>query len=611
MATALSPDHQVNLARAGSFRLGSAEVQPAILQIRNNGVTQLLEPRVMQMLVALYAAGGATVTKQQLIENCWGGLAVSDDAITQCVSKLRRELADVRDVRVETVARVGYRLVVTREVEDQAAGPERISRRGVIAASVVATIAGGAGGWVLLGPGALAKDESIAVLPFADLSGDPAQAYFSEGLAEEVRDALARLPRLKVMGRTSSEAVRNDDATMAARRLHVSTILTGSIRRSRTMIRVAAQLIDARTGFERWSHTYDLAPGDSLRLQSDIAEGVALALSAKLGRADRLALAAGGTRDSAANDLYLQAKLAFRLSDTEATFRRVIALCDAAIGVDPAFGSAYALKGMAWDAIGSSFSSDTSALHQAYGRGAEAARRAIAINPQAAAGYVALARSMSGQLNVRGAFDQYRIAERLSGTDPGILSWWIQTLAEIGRTTQALELSEKLIALDPLNPAIFGRKAFAHYFARNYRLSIESSRKALELAPGLTEQTSLIGDCLCLLGRYEEAALQYAKAPPLDPYRITGEAFVAARTGNRAGCQRILDSIQRAFGDPASFQMAQIHAQLGQTDEAFAALEKGRQALDPGLNGLPADPFVDPLRSDRRFNALLKRLDLA
>jgi tetratricopeptide (TPR) repeat protein len=184
-------------------------------------------------------------------------------------------------------------------------------------------------------------------------------------------------------------------------------------------------------------------------------------------------------------------------------------------------------------------------------------------------------------------------------------------LAEIGRTTQALELSEKLIALDPLNPAIFGRKAFAHYFARNYRLSIESSRKALELAPGLTEQTSLIGDCLCLLGRYEEAALQYAKAPPLDPYRITGEAFVAARTGNRAGCQRILDSIQRAFGDPASFQMAQIHAQLGQTDEAFAALEKGRQALDPGLNGLPADPFVDPLRSDRRFNALLKRLDLA
>ena len=93
MATALSPDHQVNLARAGSFRLGSAEVQPAILQIRNNGVTQLLEPRVMQMLVALYAAGGATVTKQQLIENCWGGLAVSDDAITSvcrsCGASLR------------------------------------------------------------------------------------------------------------------------------------------------------------------------------------------------------------------------------------------------------------------------------------------------------------------------------------------------------------------------------------------------------------------------------------------------------------------------------------------------------------------------------------------
>jgi tetratricopeptide (TPR) repeat protein len=118
-----------------------------------------------------------------------------------------------------------------------------------------------------------------------------------------------------------------------------------------------------------------------------------------------------------------------------------------------------------------------------------------------------------------------------------------------------------------------------------------------------------VGDCLSLLGRYPQAAEEYAKAPPLDPYRLTGEGIVAARTGDRAETERILKRMLRSYGDPMSYQIAQIYAQRGDLDEAFATLRRGRSVLDPGLNGLLADPFVDPLRGDPRLATLIKTMD--
>ena len=562
----------------------------------------------MQMLVALHRAGGRTVTKQQLIASCWDGLAVSDDAITQCIWKLRRALARVPEAQVSSVPRLGYRLDAPRAGSGPGGQPRFDRRRVLIAGAGTAAAAGL--GWLVFDVHTPAPGNSIAVLPFANLSGDTRQAYFGDGIAEEVRNALSRMAGLNVVGRTSSEAVRDIDAATVARRLHVSNVLIGSVRRSASMTRVSAQLVDGRSGFQLWSQSYDLASMDALELQREIAQNVALALRLKLERSETAAIAAGGTASAIANELYHQAKREIKSSDTEASFRKVIVLCDAAIGIDPRYADAYALKGMAWDAIGSSFVEDPAATHRAYAQGAEAARTAITIAPQVADGYVALGRSMSGQLDVRGALEQYRKAGSLARADPGILSWWVHTLAEIGRTTEAIALSEKLIALDPLNPALFGKQAFAYFFARRYERAIQSSRRALALAPGLTEQESLVGDCLCLLGRYPEALVQYSKAPPLDLFRITGEGLVAARQGDQSSAHRVLDRLHRDFGQTSSYQVAQIHAQLNRFDEAFLALETGRSVLDAGLNSLPADPFIDPLRGDDRFGVLLKQLDL-
>ncbi len=163
-----------------------------------------------------------------------------------------------------------------------------VDRRLVIAGGVAAAAVAGVGGWALLKPDAAAAANSIAVLPFANLSGDPAQAYFSDGIAEELRSALARLAGLQVVGRTSSEAVRDDDAETAARKLGVPNVLTGSVRHSPATIRVSAQLVDGDSGMERWSQNYDKPPGDAIQIQTEIAANVARALSIALGSAGGL-----------------------------------------------------------------------------------------------------------------------------------------------------------------------------------------------------------------------------------------------------------------------------------------------------------------------------------
>ena len=202
------------------------------------------------------------------------------------------------------------------------------SRRGVLTATAAAAVAAAGGGaWLFLKPGAAEAASSIAVLPFANLSSDPAQLYFSDGLTEELRSALSRAG-LQVVGRTSSEAVKNADAETAANKLGVANILTGSVRRSPSTIRVSAQLIKGSNGLERWSQNYDRKPGDELTIQSDIAQNVAQALSVALGRAAKAALAVGGTSNAAAQDLYLKARNHLRTEDSEASYRQAIGLLD-------------------------------------------------------------------------------------------------------------------------------------------------------------------------------------------------------------------------------------------------------------------------------------------
>jgi TolB-like protein len=484
----------------------------------------------------------------------------------------------------------------------------RISRRGILTGGAAVGVAAAGGGlWLLLKPGSAEASSSIAVLPFANLSSDPGQLYFSDGLTEELRSALSRAG-LQVVGRTSSEAVKNADAETAARKLGVANILTGSVRRSPSTIRVSAQLIKGSNGLERWSQDYDRKPGDELTIQSDIAENVAQALSVTLGGAAKAALTVGGTSNAAAQDLYLKARAQLRTGDSEASYRQAIGLLDSAITLDPKFAEAFAWKSLAINFMTGSIASAAS-FDVGYAQAVDMAKRSIALAPGLAVGHVALATAFEFQLNLPGALDEYRKADALPDVDVSSLLQQVIFLARIGASASALDLARRLQKRDPLNAAAYGREGYVLAYSKRYADAIPPARKAVQLAPTISRNHTLLGLCLMQLGRTAEAQAEYNKASPDDIYRLTGEAILFDRQGNRAASDQALQRAQRVFSDTASYQYAEIYAQRGDHERAFAALDRAWAVHDPGLTTLRVDPFLDPLRRDPRFTELERKLN--
>ena len=482
-----------------------------------------------------------------------------------------------------------------------------VSRRGVLAgAGVGAAAVAGVGAWLLLKPGSAKASSTIAVLPFANLSSDTGQGYFSDGLTEELRSALARAG-LQVVGRTSSEAVKNADAETVSRKLGVANILTGSVRRSPATIRVNAQLVKGSDGLERWSQEYDRKPGDELTIQSDIAENVAQALSVALGAA-KAAIEVGGTSNAAAQDLYLKGRNALRDADGEAAFRTAIGMFDSAIALDPKFAGAYAWKSLALNFMTGSIASGPT-FEAGYAQAVENAKQAITLAPRLPAGHVALAGAYQFQLKLPEALAEFQTAQALPGLDVADQLQCVIFMARMGATDAALDLARQAQKRDPLNPVAFMREGYVLIASRRYAQGIVPLQRGIELAPNVSRAHSMVGLALMQLGKLGPAQAQYGKAPPDDVYRLTGEAILFERQGNRAASDQALARLQQVFGETASYQYAEIYAQRGDKDRALAALDHAWAIRDPGLTNLKIDVFVDPLRHEPRFAALERRLN--
>ncbi len=313
---ASGPDGRVDLASEAAFSLGAAMVRPALLEVTAAGRTQILQPRVMQVLVALARRRGEVVSRDALVARCWDGLNVGEDAINRCIAALRKlAVASGGAFAIETVPRVGYRL---------AAAPAS-------AATAVAE------------PPARPR---IAILPFRNLSPDPQNAFFTDGLHEEVLATLANhAPALEVISRTTMATYRVAAKPVAviAKELACGYVLEGSVRRGGDQVRLALQLIDAATDGHLWVRSYDRTLADALALQSEVAAQVAAHLAIHFDGA--AAASAAPTRDPQAYDLYLKARLArrslFSLTSIE-SWLEVRDLLSAAIARDPAFALAHA-----------------------------------------------------------------------------------------------------------------------------------------------------------------------------------------------------------------------------------------------------------------------------
>ena len=484
-----------------------------------------------------------------------------------------------------------------------------ISRRTAVAGGIGIGALGfaGTGAWFLL-KSAPADARRIAVLPFANLSGDPAQSYFSEGIAEELRSALSRVG-LEVIGRSSSDAVKDLDTEAAAARLGVAHVLTGSVRRSPEVIRVNAQLIGGSDGVQRWAQTYDRAPGDAIKIQTDIAGNVVQAMSVALGKAGQAGLTLGGTTDSLAQDYFLQARKLRREADNPEAFRKSLSLLDIALKRDPKYADAYVLRADELTALASNYPTSPAESIDQLAQAEMAARRAMELAPKFGGAYAMLAYIDRSRTDFPNASKHIRQALELSPDDPNVLTPAGIIVPYLGDGHEALRLADRLIALDPLDGLSFRRKSEALESVRRYRESIDAGRRALALAPNVSLAHWWIGRSLTLLGQHAQASAEFERMPADDGFRLTGEAIVAARTGDSVKVQRTLMRMRSLFGPAASYQYGEIYVQMEDRDRAFEEFDNAIETKDSGLIYLKKDAFLDPIREDPRYRALLGSLN--
>jgi serine/threonine-protein kinase len=486
----------------------------------------------------------------------------------------------------------------------------RVNRRTAIAGGVdaAATVAG-VGGWALLKPGSAGASDSIAVLPFANLSGDPAQAYFSDGIAEELRSALARLAGLKVVGRTSSEAVRNDDAQTAAKKLGVTNILTGSVRQSPSTIRVSAELVDGRTGLERWSQDYDRTPGDAIKIQTDIAENVASALGAALGEAAKAAVTVGGTENPNAQKLVIQAIALENGPNSREAVERAIDLLGSSIRLDPNYADAYARKSALLVRWGNNYATTPASLAQSRTEALGLAQTALRIAPNLALAHRALFSVYSSNLQMAPAVAELTRARALAPGDSETLASYGRYLTRLRRFDQALQTLDQAIASDPLNATAYEFRIAALFYARRYRDAASYAKQIEAKSPELAPDPVTVGDIFVALGSFGDAQSYYDKAASDYWGRVTGEALLAARQGNRQASVQKLERLRQLYGDAASTQLGEIHAQLGNRDAALSALERAYEVKDAGLSTMLVDPWLDPIRNEPRFEGIVRKMN--
>jgi TolB-like protein/Tfp pilus assembly protein PilF len=483
---------------------------------------------------------------------------------------------------------------------------------GAAAAPVLALGAWWLAGRPWPGGGPPAPAHSIAVLPFANLSGDAAQDYFADGLTEELIGALARLPSLQVAGRTSSFKFKGSKDTSAAigAKLGVAYLLEGSVRRQGDQARISAELVDARSGFSRWSQAYDHDMKDVLATQASIAEAVAEQLKGALLGGEIAAISAGGASNPAAFDAYLQGKRVFDLGGGEDAFRAALAQFDAAVAADPGFAAAHSARARVLLTLGDEFSGPA-AHNEMYKQALAAAKRAVALAPGLAEAQATLADTLaSAFFDFAGARAAYAQAIATGGGQSEVLTRYGLFNCDIGEPAAGLPAANRATILDPLNPRVFASLGSSSYMSRKYPEAIAAMRQALAFSPGLNAAHERIGFALLQQGDAKAAAAEFA-LEPVGWLKQTGLAIALHRLGDAGGAEAAYRALTSDPDDIVYYQQAMVLAQWGQLDGAFAALDSAISSHDGGVVAIKADPSLDPLRADPRFGAVLRRLGLA
>ncbi|HEY3258176.1 MAG TPA: protein kinase, partial [Gemmatimonadaceae bacterium] len=465
--------------------------------------------------------------------------------------------------------------------------------------------------------GAQPELSSVAVLPLVNVGGDTANDYFSDGMTDELANALGKLPGLRVASRTSTYAFKGKkDANVGdiGRTLHVQAVLEGTVRRAGDRLRVSAQLTNVSDGLALWSDTYERQAKDVFQVQDDIARSIADALKLRLGaQAVTVSSTSHGTDNLQAYDLYLRG-IYFWNARGEENLRRSISYFEQAVAADPNFGRAYAALASTYALLPEYTDSPPP---DALERTKAASSRALAIDSTLAQAHTALGLASVHAWDYETAKRQYQMAIALDPRYPTAHQWYGELLYHTGQVDSAIVEIGRAKALDPLAPIVTGALGFALYLASRYKDCISELQKGLELAPSLGLLHSMLGMCYALNGDFAHATKSTELAVSLDrglAVRQGQLSYVYAITGEKDKAAAVAEKLnERARSEPAQwFPVALAEAGLGNRGEALTALERAVDGHEIGVTefSLVNDRIWNSLRSDPRFERILERTNL-
>jgi len=456
----------------------------------------------------------------------------------------------------------------------------------------------------------VATANSVAVLPFVDMSQGKDQEYFADGLAEELLNLLARIPELRVIGRTSSFQFKgkNEDLRLIAAKLGVAQLLEGSVRKSGNQVRITAQLIEAANGSHLWSETYERDLGDIFAVQDEIAGAVVAALKIKLLPAQKDTSAVYRTANTEAYNQYLLGRQFFNRTNME-DFRRAVAAYQRAIALDPKYAAAYAGLAVAENELSHDSGNTLAEVLAGQRRALAAADRAIAIDPALSEGYAA-----RGFLRFTINWDWAGAEADLSrafALDPGsyrTYTCYACFLASLGRLQEALAINKKATELDPLSADTWFRRSIQLNASGQFMEARKAATRALEISPEHGIARFNLGVTSLLEGNPTAAVAEFKQASK--GRREAGVAMAERDLGHVKESQKALDELVGGYALTNAYQIAEVYAWRGERDAAFSWLGRAYTQHDGTLVQIKFDPLLAKLRDDPRYAAMVKKMGL-
>jgi TolB-like protein/DNA-binding winged helix-turn-helix (wHTH) protein/Tfp pilus assembly protein PilF len=608
-----------------------------------NGDRVPLAPKAFDVLAYLVEHAGQVVTQDEIFEALWSETYVNPEVLRKYILEIRKALGDRPDNPefIETLPKRGYRFVApvidesTAEPPDVPTSPAKeenvapptapseqkgsfgkqrlwklaiIPMLAVVSAAVIVRHFRATQRAQNVPP---LNNTSIAVLPFEDLSPTKDEEYFSDGLAEQLINDLARVSGLEVVGRSSAFQFKgkNEDLRDVGRKLGVANVLEGSVRHDGNHVRITAELIKASDGFQLWSQTYDREIRDIVAVEDDIAQAATEALQLKLlgGNGQPVASNLRSTNPEA-YQAYLQAEYFLGRGKSKEDLDKALAYTDNAIKLEENYAPAWALRASVENAMAVVALTDAT---EGFRKARDDAERAITLDPTLASAYLAFATT---QIYYDWDWDAADASlTKAAALEPGNVEVFrirAHLSKVLGHLDQAIKLYEQSVLLDPLRANSYVSLGQLLYVAGRYDEARAALQQALALNPQATYSHVVLCQILIAQGNPQQALAEIEKEPN-EGGKLTGEVLAYHALGRKQDSNAALAGLIAKHHTYGAYQIAQVYAYRGDSDKSFEWLERAYDQRDTGLPSFNTEPLFKNLHHDPRYAELLKKMRMS